>query len=159
MNSQGLDHVHAYEEELRAMHASGVTFCLFGSLGLVVGGVDLGGYHVPVADVAMPEDIENLNLAAELLASRGWSCTLWELMARLPLSKDQVAGKYYLRARRAGLTIDLTYEFDDPPCFADWMRSASLLRGIPTEQTGAILECKRRLGRAQDLRLLGMLKM
>lgn len=159
MNEPDPGDVDAYVQELRALHAAGVKFCLFGSLGLVLGGLDLSDYHVPDADVVLSPEIENLDTAAATLMQRGWACTIWESSVILPLTDNQVRGKYYIRARRAGQTIDLTYELDGPPRFAEWMAGASLRRGVPTAGTAMIVECKRRLGRARDLSLLKMLKM
>lgn len=159
MNEPDPGDVDAYVQELRALHAAGVEFCLFGSLGLLLGGLDLGDYHVPDADVVLPDDLENLSAAAETLMRRGWACTIWELPVGLPLTDKQIRGKYYIRARRAEQTIDLTYELDGPPRFAEWMAGASLRRGVPTADIAMIAECKRRLGRTRDLTLLKRLKM
>lgn len=61
-------------------------------------------------DLLLPDELALLDEAREALADLGYLVTSWEEPLTLPLDRAQLSGRYYLRARREAVIVDLTYE-------------------------------------------------
>ncbi|RAK62713.1 hypothetical protein [Hymenobacter edaphi] len=146
-------HEQLYLRTLRALSAAGVPFVGLGTFALRRQCPQLPRRLVADCDLQLPPDVAVLNHLTELLQAAGWQVTLWEVPVQLPLAAAALAGKYYLRARRAGAVLDCTYEHDSLswPAF---QANSHYHEGLPLMRTAAILQQKAQIGRPRDLALL-----
>lgn len=147
-------HEQLYLRTLRALLGAGVPFVVLGTFALRRQCPQLPRRLVADCDLQLPPDPAVLNQLTQLLQAAGWRVTLWEAPVQLPLAAAELAGKYYLRARRAGAALDCTYEHDslDWPAFqarSHWCEELPLLRAA------AILQQKAQIERPRDRTLLG----
>ncbi|MCC3160739.1 hypothetical protein LJ737_26115 [Hymenobacter sp. 15J16-1T3B] len=146
-------HEQLYLRTLRTLVAAGVPFVGLGTFALRRQCPQLPRRLVADCDLQLPPDLAVLNQLTQLLQAAGWCMTLWEAPVQAPLAAAELAGKYYLRARRAGAVLDCTYEHDSLDWPAFQVRSHSC-EGLPLLRTAAILQEKAQIGRPRDLALL-----
>jgi hypothetical protein len=142
-----------YLGTLRALVAAQVPFTVLGTFALRRQCPRLPRRLVADCDLQLPPDPAVLTRLTQLLQVGGWEVTLWEQPVQLPLSATELAGKYYLRARRAAATLDCSYE----NVFLSWaqFQAASYWHeGLPLLRTEAVLQQKVLTGRPTDLVLL-----
>jgi hypothetical protein len=140
-----------YASTLRGLHAAGLPFVVIGTYALRAYYPEaLSDYALPDCDLVIAPD--HLNPAIAFLLPRGWALHLWEAPVTGPLAPEEAAGKFYLRARKGGHTLDLTYE-----CALPWPEILALSRvwlGIPLADLSHIQALKRLKGSPKDLALL-----
>lgn len=143
----------AWLSTVQALCAAGVPLVVIGSWALQLHGRLPAGYLVPDADLVLPAQQQALHAAARVLQTLGWQLWLWQqpLTAVPPL--EQVLDAFYLRARREGQVIDLTFAGLQPdyPALA---AQASLIQGIPVASLAQVLQLKRQRASERDRQLL-----
>lgn len=115
-----------YWHTLRELVAAGIEFCVIGTFALRQQFPALADWPVQDCDILLPNHLPMLNRLAAHLQAAGWEIHLWQEPVGLPLTAAQLAGKYYLRARQAGATLDCTYECE----WLDWPTVATGCRGL-----------------------------
>jgi hypothetical protein len=105
-------HEQLYLRTLRALVATGVEFCVIGTFALRLQCPTLPRRLVGDCDLMLPSNPATLTELVQQLQHSGWEITLWNEPIQLPLTVEQLAGKYYLRARQAGAMLDCSYEND-----------------------------------------------
>lgn len=143
-----------YASTLKSLHAAGLPYVVIGTYALRIYFPEaLRDYQVPDCDLVLCA--EDLNHAIELLLAEGWALTIWEEAVFGPVSAEDAAGKFYLRARRADATMDLTYE-----CVLPWpgiQARRIIWQGIPLAALVDIVALKRIKGQPKDIALLARL--
>lgn len=146
-------HEQLYRRTLHALVAAGVPFVGLGTFALRQQCPALPRRLVADCDIQLPADAQVLMRLVTLLQTAGWQVTLWEQPVPLPLTAAALAGKYYLRARRAGAVLDCSYEHDDLlwPAF---QAVSTWQQGLPLAGVDFILQQKAQLHRPTDQALL-----
>lgn len=146
-------HEQLYLRTLRQLVAAGLPFVGLGTFALRRQCPALPRRLVADCDLQFPPDAAVLTRLTELLQADAWRVTLWEEPVQLPLTSAALAGKYYLRARRAGAVLDCTYE----NVYLSWpetLAASYCYEGLPQLRIAVILHHKALTGRPTDLRLL-----
>lgn len=146
-------HEQLYLRTLRGLVAAGVEFCVLGTFALRQQCPALRRRFVADCDLMLPADPARLTALAQHLQAAGWHLALWEQPVPLPLTAATLAGKYYLRARRAGAVLDCAYEND----YLDWAGFVAHCHwhdGLPLLPAAHILAQKSQCRRPADQRLL-----
>jgi len=99
-----------YEQTLRSLQSRGAKFCVIGTFGLALHGIELPDYTLTDCDLLAENDAQNLNLIAQVLQELDWKLYLWNTPVIYPLPLNELPGKYYLRATRQNAIIDIAYE-------------------------------------------------
>lgn len=100
----------AARELAPALQQRGVVPLVIGSFALVRIAPQLLDHTPRDLDLLLPDDLSTLEGAHETLVHLGYLVTSWEEALTLPLDRAQLSGRYYLRARREAVIVDLTYE-------------------------------------------------
>lgn len=151
-------HEQLYRSTLRDLMAAGIEFCVIGSFALRLQCPALPSRFVHDCDLMLPPDVASLNALAQHLQTAGWAVTLWEAPVQLPLAAEQLAGKYYLRARQAGAVLDCSYEND----YLTWPEFIARLRwqdGLPLLLPEHILFQKAQRNNAADREVIQRCRM
>ena len=103
----------------------------------------------PPNDTDLLTTPEALPALATLLLDAGFSLSSWEEPVSLPLPAELLKGRWYLRAQRGLLVLDLTYEcpwLDMDACLA----RSSRVRGIAVAHLGDVACLMEVRGRPDD---------
>lgn len=107
------------------LRAHGQRAVVFGSFGLLLHGVYDAALVPDVDVIAALDDAIAIGAA---LAGCGFALSSWqELLAPHELTRARLAGRIYLRARRASLVCDVSYEGFDA---TEWRSDAADIEGI-----------------------------
>lgn len=99
-----------YQDLLRKLSTSGAHFLVIGSMGLYLHRpLELREYFIPDCDLLTRPDRENISVLISELEKEGFDIRLWDMPWR-KVPKNEWEGKWYLRARKGELQIDLTFE-------------------------------------------------
>jgi hypothetical protein len=105
--------------------------------------------HPPAdCDIVMPFEAALLTRACDIVSKQGWLVELWGEPVQLPLSAEQLAGKYYLRARRGGAVLDINFE--TPLRWETWQSGLWWKDGVPYAARGHLVAAKRFSDRDKD---------
>lgn len=144
-----------YASLLQHLHAQGLPFAVIGTYALrAYYPAEMRDYALPDCDAVLPDTA--LNSAISMLLHAGWQLSLWEEPVLGPVSAAEASGKFYLRARRDGHTLDLTYAC--PITWADMGPARVVADGIPYAALAHVVALKRLKGRPADLALLTRLE-
>jgi hypothetical protein len=140
-----------YQEALELLVHEGVRFCVIGTYGLLLHGIDLSNYKMRDCDLMCAKD--QLKAFATTMHSAGWAMTVWEEPLPMPFTEQQIDGKFYIRCKKNEHQIDMTYEHDS---FAiePIVQSAQMIDGVPVASIEWIITLKRSTKRARDLEFL-----
>lgn len=147
--------MHKYFPILKSLKQNRIRYLAIGTWALKLAYPKImQGYQLSDCDILIENDLEQIRNCIRILKSKGWEVKVWgKEMDEIP-SATFLKGKYYLRAKQGGLTLDLTYEC---PLFS-WED----LYGARMEQDGFflagldhILALKKAKGRAKDLETVG----
>lgn len=144
---------HSYDAILQKFSESELTYCLIGTLGFSYLGYDLGEYIVKDCDLVISRADGSLQRAVEILQQERWRLTVWQAPLLMPLDDEQLQGKYYVRALKDDLTVDLLYEHD-VFSIENILYSATICRNVKVAPKEILVELKQAAGRPQDLELL-----
>lgn len=114
-------------------------------------------YSIEDCDLLVDNKLENINKLIHLLRQSKWSTTLWNKPIHDLVTKDELKNKYYLRAFKSSLIIDITYEY---PLYS-WTEIADAIavhQGISFASTEHILGFKRYRGQEKDLQVISILE-
>lgn len=103
----------------------------------------------PPRDTDLLTTPEALPALAAVLQDAGFSLSSWEERVTLPLPTELLRGRWYLRARRGPLVLDLTYEcpwLDMEACLA----RASRVRGVAVAHLGDVARLMEARSRPDD---------
>jgi len=67
-------------------------------------------YEVKDCDLLIENKIETIRQTIHILQKSNWTVSVWETEINESVEADFLKGKYYLRATKGELTLDLTYE-------------------------------------------------
>ena len=100
-----------YLPVLQKLTQSGVEYAAIGTWALkVYFPAQMRDYVLHDCDLVLAPSLENVQLASETLKEDGWEVKVWEEALPEDLTESFLKGKYYLRARKLDLALDLTYE-------------------------------------------------
>lgn len=143
-----------YFHALAKLTDANVRYAVIGTFGLLAHGLVVEEYIVSDCDLIVEQ--EQLKTAWETLRNDGWDTFLWEERIHEFPSVEQLRDKYYVRARRGTLTIDICYE-NGSIDYAQWINRRKRIGEIFVASTEDILELKRENNREKDRRLLDLL--
>jgi hypothetical protein len=146
-------HEQLYLRTLHELVAAGVVFGVFGTFALRCQFPALPRRLVADCDILLPFEVDNLTALVSSLQAAGWRVSVWGEPLCLPLHVEQLAGKYYLRAQRAGAVLDCTYENE----LLDWPEFRAHChwqQGLPLLGLEAVLLQKAQVNRPADQRVL-----
>lgn len=151
-----------YLGALDALRKAGVRFCVIGSFGLAMRKIELGEYEVKDLDIMIDPDLGNIERCATTLTARGYLVRVWEEELPVPLTRDFLSGKYYLRATKSGetlLTVDCTYEHDSVSIETMLAGSSPVGEdGIRVISLADLIHMKQLRGNSRDLELLAAIE-
>jgi|AGTN01.2.fsa_nt_gi hypothetical protein len=151
-----------YQGALDALKIAGVRFCVIGSFGLFMRGIELGDYEVKDLDIMIDPGLDNIERCAAMLTALGYLVRVWEEELPVPLTQDFLKGKYYLRATKPGdalLTVDCTYEHDSFPIESMLAGSEPIgADGINVVLLADQIAMKKARGTPRDLELLALVE-
>ncbi|MFI0353160.1 hypothetical protein [Actinomadura sp. 9N407] len=146
-----------YVDALRTLREHGIAFVVIGSFGLRLHlGERLEGVtgRPPAdCDIVVPGDRATLLGFVEALPE--WR--VWSWRDPVPPLPEDIAGRFYLRARRGGLILDATYE----PLGVTWpeLRDTAIERtGIPVATIESIVKTLAVRGGERDRRIIDRLR-
>ena len=103
--------MEAYLPILQSLSAAGIAYCTIGTWALrAYFPLEMQDYVLQDCDVLLEPGWENVRHAISVLQEKGWQVTVWEQDLDANVTAAFLQGKFYLRARLAALTLDLTYE-------------------------------------------------
>lgn len=146
-------HEQLYQRTLHELVAAGVVFGVLGTFALRQQQPRLPRRLVADCDLLLPFNLANLSRLVAVLQAAGWQVSLWDEPVELPLRAEALAGKYYLRAQRAGAVLDCAYEND----FLSWPEFWAECRwrqGLPLLSVTALLRQKAQCNRPADQAVL-----
>lgn len=81
-----------YEEALSLLTTSGIHFCVIGTYGLLLHGVDLSNYDIRDCDLMCTKDqLDNL---ATAMREAGWDLSVWDEPLVVPITNAHIEGKF-----------------------------------------------------------------
>ncbi|MEL6820429.1 MAG: hypothetical protein AAFP70_01610 [Calditrichota bacterium] len=110
---------------------------------------DLAGYPVKDCDLIIAPLLRSIRQTIAVLVKNNWSVTVWEEEIDDTVEMNFLQGKFYLRARKSKLTLDITYECPFIP-WQELMRDKQAYSGIPLASTKHILHLKELKGTDRD---------
>lgn len=144
-----------YAPLLQHLQRAGLPFAVIGTYALrAYYPAAMRDYTLPDCDAVLPDTA--LNAAISILLRAGWQLSLWEEPVHGPVNATEANGKFYLRARRDGHTLDLTYEC--PIAWAEMGPARVVADGIPYAALAHVVALKRLKGKPSDLALLASLE-
>ena len=132
-----------YLPVLQELTRGGVRFAAIGTWALKVYFPEkMRDYVLHDCDIVLDPDFENVRLAIRVLRTAGWRVSVWgeEVSAAVPA--DFLRGKYYLRAVKDALNLDLTYE-----CAIAWREMEAEmveLHALPIASVAHVFHLKRK---------------
>ena len=137
-----------------ALFARLTRFLVIGSQAVALQRPDL--LRAPPSDTDLLVEPSALNQLAARLQIAGFALTIWDAAMRPPFSARQLRGRWYVRARRDRVTIDLTYECPWLDFATSWARRV-VVGGVPTahlDDVAALIAQRDRPGDAEYAALL-----
>lgn len=68
-------------------------------------------YVLQDCDIVLAPTLNNLHKAIQVLQAENWETTVWNENIPLNAPQDFFQGKYYIRAKKGSLILDMTYEY------------------------------------------------
>ncbi|QHT67660.1 hypothetical protein GXP67_13985 [Rhodocytophaga rosea] len=138
-----------YLQTLQQLQAAGIQYCVIGTFGLGLYNADFLLYSVTDCDLIVKNEAENLNKLAKALQELHWQLYLWEEPVMYPLPLEELAGKYYIRARQQEAILDATYEYESIS-WSTFEEQINYIEGIPVASMNHILYMKKRRNLEKD---------
>lgn len=114
---------------------------------------EMENYPILDCDLVLNPDIQNIQKAFEELKKNGFRPSVWgKVFEKMP-SQENLAGKFYMRAEKNRLRLDLTYECE----WIEWekMKSETVwVNEIPLASISHIKMLKEIKGQAKDWALI-----
>lgn len=101
----------------------------------------MNDYHPKDCDLLIPGSFEQIRRFIILLENEKWQILLWERPISSDVPPSELPGKFYIRAVREDLQLDLTYE-NDHFSWEEILRKSTLTKGIRTASLKQILFLK-----------------
>ncbi len=70
----------------------------------------MNDYRPKDCDLLIPNEPDIVRQFLNILEKNNWNLTLWGTPIRSAVSSDKLKGKFYVRAEKASLQLDITYE-------------------------------------------------
>ena len=103
--------MEAYFPILNALHEAKVEFAIIGTWALkLYFPFKMADYELNDCDLVMDPSIKNIRKAIKVLKADEWQVKVWEDEVTEIVKWAELKGKYYLRATKDALRLDLTYE-------------------------------------------------
>ncbi len=110
-------------------------------------------YVVKDCDLLIANNITTIRQAIDILQKASWTVSVWETTINEMVDADFLKGKYYLRATKDDLILDLTYECP----FIAWttiLNRQQVVRELTIANQIDILYLKRIKGRPIDFEII-----
>jgi hypothetical protein len=146
-------HEQLYLRTLHELVAARIVFGVLGTFALRCQVPALPRRLVADCDIQLPFEMDNLTRLVCCLQAAGWEVRVWDEPVALPLSAGQLAGKYYLRARKAGAVLDCTYE-NALLGWPEFRARCHWQQGLPLLKKEDVLRQKALVNRPADQRVL-----
>lgn len=117
----------------------------------------LSGYPVKDCDLIIDPSFESIIRTVSVLTKSNWSVTVWEVEINETVQENFLKGKFYLRARKDELMLDITYECPFIP-WQEFIAHKELFSGIPLASTDHILHLKELKGTDRDRRTIHLFR-
>lgn len=144
-------------EILVKLKEAGLPFLVIGSMGLALRMPRQSGPEPADCDLLLPGSETALNGFTEQMTQFGYRVRSWGDPVRAPLEMAALRGRFYLRANRAELIFDATYECEHLPFDRAWNRR-EWLSGIPCACLEDIAVLMRVRNSAKDRAHLGRVR-
>jgi len=143
-----------YVSILRELSAKEIDYVTIGTWALKRLFPDrMQNYPIKDCDLIIRNDLTEIRKTILLLHNANWQVTVWESDVDELVEAEFLKGKFYLRAKKAQLTLDITYECP----FISWQAlsgEASTIEGCKIASLQHILHLKRLKGSEGDIRIL-----
>ncbi|MGH1366584.1 MAG: hypothetical protein ACRBF0_23685 [Calditrichia bacterium] len=143
-----------YVSTLRQLSAENIAYVTIGTWALKCLFPDkMQGYPIKDCDLIIRNNMTEIRKAILLLRKNRWKVTVWESDVDEQVEAEFLKDKYYLRAKRAQLTLDITYECP----FIRWQELSakkSIIKGCNIASLQHILHLKQIKGSENDLLIL-----
>lgn len=135
---------------LRQLQGAKSPFIIIGTYALKYCYPDkMHDYAVSDCDLVIPDDLATIRTAIRVLRQAKWETTLWQETIDEEVQAASLSGKYYIRAKKEDLIIDLTFE-SPFISFEQLFERHQVQRGLICASLDDILYLKRIKGRAID---------
>lgn len=132
----------AYLPTLHELQKLGIRFACIGTYGLYLREELPADYVLHDVDLVIEADEAMIQKAFDYLQQNNWQLLIWdELIQQLP-PLPVLLEKYYLRAKKEALTLDLVFG-GMLLSNADLLARAEVIKGIPVASSADILALKR----------------
>jgi hypothetical protein len=149
--------MESYFEILQQFSAARVEYCVIGTWALkAYFPKEMREYELHDCDLAIHPTVSNIQNAADILRLNGWELRIWGAEIPELISAELLTGKYYVRAQKAELTLDLSYALEHPN-WAQMSEGVVPWEGFSLAALRHIVMLKLQKGKAEDLDLLRQL--
>lgn len=109
-------------------------------------------YQVTDCDILIENDLNQIRNCISQLMENDWVVTCWEEEVDDQVRREDLAGKFYLRATKPTMKLDITYECP----FFEWQEMHNqkvVIDQLPMASLNHILSLKKIKGTDQDLKV------
>lgn len=130
---------------LNALAAAGVEHAMIGTAALKLHfPTKMADYALKDCDLVLAPDEKNVLLAIAVLRAEQWEVFSWEKPVFPNATMQELTGRFYLRATKGALMLDLTYECRIP--WEEMVVGRLSHGGLQLASVNDILELKRQQG-------------
>lgn len=142
--------INAYQNILRKLLLEEIQYVVIGTWALKKKYPEiLTSYPVKDCDLIIDPSLSAIRRSIKTLKSNSWSVSVWENEIDETVERCFLKGKFYLRARKSELTLDITYECPFIP-WKDLWKSRAKKSDIPLASMNHILYLKELKGTDHD---------
>lgn len=147
-----------YFDILKVFNENQIEYLIIGTYALKIYFPEkMNDYKINDCDILIENDIHEIQILIKLLIKFDWQVEVWNIAIDESVEAEFLKGKYYIRALKDDLCIDISYEYP----LISWENihgNKSELNEFPLASINDIFLLKKAKGTAKDLAIINLLQ-